>query len=404
MILILLTAFLDILGLSLFLPLFPSIIEGFWVNPSWTGYTQAIYAIGMFVGGLFFGKLSDRYGRKKMLSYTSVLNLSSYIILFYSLSQIELWGNLEATVGEFWPIALWSLDWIFGGFTPFFLIFLVSRFIGGLGGAGFWVIQAYISDISSREDKAKRMGMMGAAFGFAFLIGPAIGGILASYTSIHTVIGLCIAVVLINVLSIWIFLQEPKKHKQEPWVELQNFHFSRIVIILLFLSFGATLGFSAIQSMSTQFYTDRFAFSPREIGYSMAMVGLISIIYQGGLVSHVRKKLSEIQMIQLALLLLTVWFIGFSYNTSPIYLFFWLIFFPLGMGSFNPGIGSMLSNKAGKEVGKVMGYNTSIQSVGQIFWPVLAGSLYLVPGSALPFFASAGIFWILFVVSFFLSE
>lgn len=116
------------------------------------------------------------------------------------------------------------------------------------------------------------MGMMGAAFGFAFLIGPAIGGILASLTNIHVVIGLCIVVITINVISIWVFLQEPKKHIHTENIDFIHFHFSRIVILLLFLSFGAVLGFSAIQSMSTQFYTDRFAFSPKEIGYTMAMV------------------------------------------------------------------------------------------------------------------------------------
>jgi MFS transporter, DHA1 family, tetracycline resistance protein len=99
------------------------------------------------------------------------------------------------------------------------------------------VIQAYISDISSPEEKAKRMGMMGAAFGFAFLIGPAIGGILAGYTNIHVVIGLCIVVILINVISIWVILEEPKKHIQLTGIQLQDFHFSKTVITLLFLSF-----------------------------------------------------------------------------------------------------------------------------------------------------------------------
>lgn len=82
--LILITAFLDILGMSLFIPLLPTIIAEFGSHASWTGYTQAIYAIGMFLGGLFFGKLSDKYGRKRMLSFTSIINLVSYIIMLVS--------------------------------------------------------------------------------------------------------------------------------------------------------------------------------------------------------------------------------------------------------------------------------------------------------------------------------
>ncbi len=85
MFLILATAFLDILGMSLFLPMLPSIIADFWVNPSWSGYTQAVYACGMFVGGLFFWKLSDIHGRKKILSFTSIINFLSYIIMLVSI-------------------------------------------------------------------------------------------------------------------------------------------------------------------------------------------------------------------------------------------------------------------------------------------------------------------------------
>lgn len=82
-------------------------------------------------------------------------------------------------------------------------------------------------------------------------------------------------------------------------------------------------------------------------------------------------------------------FVGFSFNQSPVWLFFWVGLFPLGMGSFQPSIGSLLAKKAGKEVGKVMGYNTSIQSIGNIIGPIMAGVLYVYPGSGLPFLVSA---------------
>lgn len=405
MFLILTTAFLDILGLSIFLPVLPSIIQGFSVNPSWTGYTQAVYAIGMFIGGLFFGRLSDKYGRKKMLTYTSVINLLSYFIMLASIWTLVLEpsGNTSMIVSEWGGISFTHFLSIFHGFTPLFCLFLFARFVGGLGGAGFWVIQAYISDISSPEEKTKNMGLMGAAFGMAFLIGPALWGILSQVTSIHVIILLCIVVIAINVFSIFVFLQEPQKHVHLTEIHLNDFHFSRTIILLLTLSFGAILGFSAIQSMSSQFYTDRFHFSATQIGYTMAMVGLISVLYQGLIVRYIRAYLDELMMIRIAFGLLSFWFVGFALNTSPSVLFFWIALFPIGMGSFQPGVSALMAKNAGKEVGKVMGYNTSIQSVGQILWPILAGLLYS-PGSGLPFLVSAGVFVILFLLAFWFRE
>ena len=403
--LILTTAFLDILWFSIFLPVLPSIISWFGVHPSWTGYTQAVYAIGMFTWGLFFGKLSDTYGRKKMLTYTSIINLVSYIILLASVWMLVL-GNstMNLTVLEWGGFSFAHLSTLLNWFTPYFWLFLFARFVGGLGGSGFGVIQAYISDISSPEERTKNMGLMGAAFGMAFLIGPAIWWLLSQFTTIHSIILLCIIVILANVISIFVFLQEPKKHIHTEEVDLIDFRFSKTIITLLILSFGMTLGFASIQSMSSQFYTDRFHFTATQIGYTMAMVWLIAVLYQGVVVKYIRTALNEIQMIRIAVFLLFFAFVWFALNTSPYILFFWVALFPIGMGSFQPGVGSLMAKNAGKEVGKVMGYNTSIQSIGQIFGPILAWILYMTPGSGLPFFVSAGIFAILFFISLLLKK
>jgi MFS transporter, DHA1 family, multidrug resistance protein len=97
-------------------------------------------------------------------------------------------------------------------------------------------------------------------------------------------------------------------------------------------------------------------------------------------------------MMHFALFISAFGFIGFALNTSPIFLFLWVMIFPIGMGSFRPSVGALMAKNAGKEVGKVMGYNTSIESIGQIFGPILAGLLYMQPGTGLPFIVSACIF------------
>jgi MFS family permease len=369
-------------------------MSGFGVNPSWTGYTQTVYAIGLFLWGLFFGKLSDTYGRKKMLGYTSLLNLLSYIIMIYSIWNLDFqntekipihWESIPVSFSFGWDILQW--------FSLLFGVFLVARMIGGLWGAGFGVIQAYISDISSPENRTKNMGYMGAAFGLAFLIGPALWAVLSHFFGIHVTLLVSIWVIFINVMCILFFVKEPIHHNTKN-IPTGKFHFSRSVIMLLVLSFWMILGFSWLQSMSSQFYADRFDFDATKIGATMAVVWLVAVMYQWLIIRFVREKFVELQMIRWALFILIIGFIGFGLNMSPIWLFAWLPLFPLGMWTFQPSVWSLLSQRAGKEVWRVMGYNTSIQSIGQIFGPLLAGLTY-TPGSGTPFFLSAGIFFLL---------
>lgn len=124
------------------------------------------------------------------------------------------------------------------------------------------------------------MGMIGAAFGFAFLVGPAIGGVLSKWGIEYVIFG-CIVAISINLILILSILREPAKHIQEMYTDHVPFHFSRLMIVLFILSFGGTLAFSAIQSGSSQYYKDVFEFNADQIGYTLSLVGFIAIIYQG---------------------------------------------------------------------------------------------------------------------------
>jgi MFS family permease len=375
MLLILATAFLDILWIWILIPVLPDIIIHFWVSEAWTAYSQGIYSIGMFMWWLVFGRLSDTYGRKNLLSITTSFNLIGYIVLWLSLSQ----GIISSEIGFL------------------FIVFLWARFISGLGGAGLWVAQAYISDISTKETKTKNMGMIGAAFGFAFLIGPAIGGMLSKWGIEYVIIG-CIMAIIINLILILVVLKEPKKHIHEMYTDHVPFHFSRFMIVLFILSFGGTLAFSAIQSGSSQYYKDVFHFNADQIGYTLSLVWLIAIIYQGWLIKYVRKYFSEVRMIQLSLITMTVSILLFAINRDVYILFPIIALFPIAMGTFQPAINSLIAGKAWKEVGKVMGYNTSIISIAWIIWPFLVWTLYEISYS-LPFLVSACIALLLLIIA-----
>lgn len=128
---ILATVFLDMAGYGIIVPSLPFIIRGFGLSEQWVGITFAMFSLGMFLGGIFFGRLSDVYGRKRILAVTSFLNMLGYITFAYS--------------GNIW-------------------VFMAARFLSGLGGAGMAIGQAYVSDISTAGDRTKNLGLTGAMF------------------------------------------------------------------------------------------------------------------------------------------------------------------------------------------------------------------------------------------------
>jgi DHA1 family tetracycline resistance protein-like MFS transporter len=189
------------------------------------------------------------------------------------------------------------------------------------------------------------MGMIGAAFGLAFLIGPAIGGTLSRWGIEHVILG-CIVAIALNLILILAVLREPAKHEIEMHIDHVPFHFSRPMIILFMLSFGWALGFSSIQSGSSQFYQDVFGFSAIQIGYTLSLIGLIAIIYQGVFIRYVRNWLTEIEMVRYAILLMCVSLFTFALNRDVYWLYATIALFPLAGGTFQPAIGSLIANNA----------------------------------------------------------
>jgi predicted MFS family arabinose efflux permease len=147
-----------------------------------------------------------------------------------------------------------------------------------------------------------------------------------------------VSAVFLNFLAVRLYLTEPVHHIHEMQGESAPFHFSQAIIVILLLSFGSTLAFSSIQSGSGQFYSDVFSFSSTQIGYTLALVGAMAIIYQGFLIQYVRKIWKEIELIRLSLLLMAISLFIFAWNTSPVILFLIIPLFPLAMGTFQPSV------------------------------------------------------------------
>lgn len=151
------------------------------------------------------------------------------------------------------------------------------------------------------------------------------------------------------------------------------------------------LGFSAMQSTFSLLVSDRFGFSPKMIGYLFGFIGIMSVIYQGFLIKYVRKVFDEKGMILFGLSCLTFSFVLFANNQYVWSIFPILMFFPFGYGSINPAVGSLHAHYAGREVGKALGTNASMMSLGNIIGPFISGYLYLI-WSGMPYIFSAGFF------------
>ncbi|MDQ7023707.1 MAG: MFS transporter [Candidatus Gracilibacteria bacterium] len=362
---ILVTVLLDVIGLGIVIPILPSLVLDYGFSEFYVGVTFSIFALGMFFGGFLFGKLSDKIGRNKTLEITIILNIIGY--LTFALSS-----------------SLW--------------IFMIARFIGGLGASGFAVGQAYISDISNDENRTKNMGLIGAMFGLGFMIGPVLGGILSSFGDSLNIVGYFSAfVAFLNLLLVIFFL--PKVKMREVGIEKEKKFTIKnpAIIVLLAVSFIVALGFSAMQSTFPLIMADRFSIDTQHIGYLFGYIGIIAIIYQGGLIKYVKKYLKEYQMIIFGLLFLILGFLLFSVNNIYTLTFFIIFMFPVGYGTVNPAIASMQSKLGKDHVGKILGINASMVSLGNIFGPFLAGSLYLV-WSGLPYLAAVFFFSIALVL------
>lgn len=366
---ILLTVLLDIIGFGLIIPSLPFIIRGFGLGEHWVGITFATFSIGMFLGGIVFGRLSDIFGRKRILMMTSFFNMIGYILFAFA--------------GNIW-------------------FFMFARFLSGLGGAGMAIGQAYISDISTPGDRTKNLGMTGAMFGIGFTIGPVLGGLFGNGS--HFLLGIASALVIfLNFLIIAFFLPDIKnKHlevKEESVSPVDFHHHKKQIYILFTLTFLLSIGFSAMQTTFPLLLADRFSFHEKEIGYLFGFIGIIAIIYQGFLIKYVRKILDERGMILFWFGALILSFLLFSVN--PFFLGIFIIaLFPFGQGSINPAVGSLHAHYADKEVGKALGTNASMLSLGNIAGPFIAGYLYLIWNGA-PYIAASIFFLIAFLLVFF---
>jgi DHA1 family tetracycline resistance protein-like MFS transporter len=278
-----------------------------------------------------------------------------------------------------------SLDYLLLANAPNITWLFVGRILAGITGASFTTAQAYIADVSTAENRAKNFGMVGAAFGLGFIIGPAIGGALGNI-DVHLPFYASAVLTMLNALYGYFVLPEslslanrrPFNWKRaNPFGSLKHMsHYHPMVLGLIGGYFLIQLAGQAHPSTWSYFTMKVFDWTPDEVGYSLAFVGLIVALVQGGLTRVITPKIGERKAISYGLLLWAAGFILFAFASKSWMMYAFMVPFGLG-GLAGPALQSLITQQVGaNEQGELQGGLTSLQSITTILGPLFASNLF----------------------------
>ena len=367
---IFLIVFVDLLGFSLILPQLPYYAESFGASQVLTGFLVASYAAAQLIGAPLLGRQSDRFGRRPVL----LISVAGTIIGFLLLGFAPVLGQSLAPMLGF-PSA-----------NPLIIaVLFFSRILAGLTGGNITVAQAYIADVTDEQNRAKGLGLIGAAFGLGFIIGPAAGGILSQWG--YTVPAFTAAgVATLNFAAIFFLLPESlTAERREEISQRKQLPFTIKALVevlrrpkvgpLLHVRFFYGLGFATFQGIFS-LYTQAIGLSAQTTGYILAYVGLISVIVQGALIGQLTKRFRENWLIITGLwvmaLALLAW--GFTIHLWALL----IVILPLGLagGVLNTVLQSAISKSVHRdEVGGILGIAGSLEAFTRVIAPSAGGVL-----------------------------
>ena len=361
-----LTVLLDLVGFGIVLPLLPLYADGFGASGATVGLLVTVYSVAQFFMAPLWGRLSDRFGRKPILVLGLLGSALAYLVFAWSR----------------------SLAWLFA-----------SRILAGIGGATIPVAEAYIADVTPPERRAGNMGLIGAAFGLGFTVGPALGGILAGVSFEapgYLAAGLCLVNALVATTLIHETLPRARREAIRPLAAAGHPVVAmgralrmpelRRVLVLYFLF---TVAFAVIQPTLSLFGQVRFGLDDRQVGYLFAFLGLVSAIVQGGLVRRLVPRLGEVRLIRLSGVPFVIGLLLLALAPSMPVLLLALGILAIGYGGALPPVLGLVSRVAPAHVqGGVLGVGQSVGSLARIVGPLAAGFAFDA-GPALPYLLGA---------------
>ena len=367
--LIFVIAFLNTMGMTIVIPVVPFLAQRYVSSPSavalWVGILTSAYAVFAFLAAPALGALSDRIGRKPVL-LGCVLGSAVGFVVF--------------GIGG----AMWVL--------------LLARIIDGVTGGNFSTIYAYLADITAPEQSASRFGMTGAIMGIGFMVGPAIGGLLAVYGLATPVFVAAAISVAAAVLGMFVLPESLNAEHRSDSFSLADVHpFTSLRRALarpelrpfLLIVLVMTIPMAGLQSNVSVFGKDVLAWGPTQIGLYMTGVGVLDILVQGGLVRFLLPRIGERGVVFAGLIGQAIGYLALAivavYTSAWLFVFGGLLF-AASEGGTGPALQGLISRSVShREQGWVMGGLASMSLAARAIGPLLAGVLYASVGHAAPY-------------------
>lgn len=361
------TIFLDLVGFGIIIPILPLYADELGASGFMIGLIGASFSFTQFLFAPFWGGLSDRIGRRPVLLISISIVALSYLI-------------------------------IANAFSIFLL--LLARVIAGIGAANISTANAFISDISTPEKRAKNFGIIGAAFGMGFIFGPPLGGLLKAHYGIEGVGYVAALLSGGNVLLAIFMLPESLREKNSdsplfpnPLKELWSVVPRPEIRSYLLIQFVFVGAFSMMTITASLLWSDKFGLSEAEVGYVFAYIGVLVVIIQGGLIGKLTARFGERPLFITGNLLMAIGLASMPLTPASLFIpleLTGLVFISFGQAFFTPTLSSLLSENAGShERGKILGLSQSVAALARVAGPLLGGFFYGLH-LYLPFLAASG--------------